>query len=153
MIDKAKSEYVCPICLGIAGTENDDTLIRQQDIVYKDELAMVFVASYFIGKNEGHLIVVPTTHYENIFDLPDKVGVHIFSLAKKFSAVMQGAYRCGGVTTLQNNGVNAGQHALHYHLHLFPRYKDDNIYAHMNSKRQTTPAERVVFAKKLVSYV
>jgi histidine triad (HIT) family protein len=149
MFNHSPLDYVCPICLGVQGVENSDTLIRHDDIVYKDDKVMVFIASYFIGKNAGHLIVVPTEHFENIFDLPDDVGAHLFLIAKKMSIAMMNAYNCEGITTLQNNGPAAGQHAFHYHLHLFPRYVEDDIYAHMNSKRQTTPEERKPFAEKM----
>ena len=141
--------YTCPICLGAQGIENDKTLIRQSDIVYKDDAVMVFVASYFIGNNSGNLIVVPIEHHENIYDLPDELGAHIFAIAKKFSLIMREAYGCQGVTALQNNEPAAGQHAFHYHLHLFPRYDNDDIYAHMNSKRETTAEERWPFAEKI----
>jgi histidine triad (HIT) family protein len=149
MLHHAPDNYICPICLGVQGVENEHTLIVANDIVYRDKHVMVFVASYFIGRNEGHLIVVPNNHYEHIYDLPDEVGAHIFKIAKKMAALMSVAYGCAGVTTLQNNGPAAGQHAFHYHLHLFPRYADDDIYAHMNAKRQTTPAERAVFVEKI----
>ncbi len=149
MHNHATQDYICPICLGVQGIENSSTMIFQSDIVYKDDKVMVFVASFFIGNNSGHLIIVPLEHYENIYDLPDEIGAHIFSVAKKFTLIMKKAYGCDGVTTLQNNEPAAGQHAFHYHLHLFPRYENDDIYTHMNSKRATTPEERMPFVEKI----
>jgi histidine triad (HIT) family protein len=151
MYNHAPSDYICPICLGVQGVESEDTLIRQSDIVHKDEVVMVFIASYFIGNNPGHLIVVPTQHYENLYEVPEEVGAAIFSASKLFSIVMRKAYGCEGVTTLQNNEPVGNQHALHYHLHLFPRYKDDNLHAHMMEKRVSTPEERASFVEKLVA--
>lgn len=149
MFNSSPPDYVCPICLGVNGIESDKTLIRQSDVVYKDDSVMVFVASYFIGNNPGHLIVVPLQHVEHIYDLPDELGAKVFSVARKFSVIMKNAYGCGGVTTLQNNGPAAGQHAFHYHLHLFPRYVGDDIYAHMDTKRETTVQERLSFVQKI----
>lgn len=149
MHNHAPQSYKCPICLGIEGVENDDTMIRQSDIVYKDVKVMVFVASFFIGQNSGHLIVVPIEHYENIYNLPGEVGAHISSIARKFSIIMRKAYECDGVTTLQNNEPAAGQHAFHYHLHLFPRYENDDIYDHMTNKRATTEQERLQYSEKI----
>lgn len=137
--------YVCPICLGVQGVENGDTLIRQSDIVYKDNVVMVFVASYFIKGSEGHLIVVPTKHFENIYDLPGEIGARIFSTAKEFAIKMKFAYGCDGVNLLQNNEPAAGQHAFHYHLHLFPRYEGDNLWQNMGEKREATLEEREKF--------
>jgi len=149
MHNHAPPDYICPICLGVQGIENDKTLIRQSDIVYRDELVMVFIASYFIGRNDGHLIVVPLQHFENFYDLPDKIGSHLFTVARKFAITMRQAYNCDGVMIQQNNEPASGQHAFHYHLHLFPRYDNDNIFEHMNSKRETTAQERLPFAEKI----
>lgn len=149
MYNHAPSHYVCPICLGVQGIENEKTLIRQSDIVYKDESVMAFIASYFIGNNPGHLIVVPTAHYENLYDLPDEVGAHIFSIARKIAITMKKAYGCEGVMTLQNNEPASGQHAFHYHLHLFPRYANDELHTRMMTKRETTVEERLPYAEKI----
>jgi histidine triad (HIT) family protein len=149
MFHHAPPHYTCPICLGVKGIENEDTLIRQSDIVYQDEFVTAFVASYFIGQNEGHLIVVPNVHYENMFELPDRVAAEIMKVAKHLSSVMLTAYQAQGVTTLQNNGPAASQHAFHYHLHLFPRYDNDDLYQYMNNKRLTSVEERLLFAQKI----
>lgn len=41
---------------------------------------------------------------------------------------------CDGVTFLQNNEPASNQHAFHYHLHVLPRYTNDNLHAHMLEK-------------------
>lgn len=143
----ASPNYICPICLGIQGIENENTLIRDSDILFIDEFIMVFVASYFIKGSEGHLIVVPIDHFENFYDLPDQIGSKIFSVAKKFAKKMKAAYDCDGINILQNNEPAAGQHAFHYHMHLFPRFKGDNIWDEMAHKRVTTQKERLKFVK------
>lgn len=153
MHNHAPPDYVCPICLGVQGVENDQTLIRQSDVVYKDESIMVFIASYFIGKYPGHLIVVPVEHYEHIYDLPENIASKLLVIAKKISIVMKKAYECDGVMMLQNNEPASGQHAFHYHLHIFPRYEGDNIFAYMDQKRETTVEERLTFVEKIRYYL
>ena len=34
---------------------------------------------------------------------------------------------CDGYNVLQNNGEAAGQTVFHFHMHLIPRYKDDDV--------------------------
>jgi histidine triad (HIT) family protein len=34
---------------------------------------------------------------------------------------------CDGYNVLQNNGEVAGQTVFHYHMHLIPRYKEDDV--------------------------
>jgi len=58
---------------------------------------------------------------------------------------MKSAYGCDGVNLLQNNEPAAGQHAFHYHLHLFPRYDGDSLWENMGKKREVSLEERKKF--------
>jgi histidine triad (HIT) family protein len=149
MYNHTHRDYKCPICLGIKGIENKDTLIKKSDIVFRNRLVTVFVASFFIGKNLGHAIIVPNKHHENLYDLPNLVGKEIFALSKKVALVMKNAYGCDGITILQNNEPAGDQHAFHYHLHVFPRYKNDNFSKNLTNKKLASQKVRKVFAEKL----
>lgn len=152
MYNHAPKEYECPICIGVGGIENDATLIRQSDIVYKDDFVMAFISSFFVGKNEGHVIIVPKEHFENLYDLPEKIAHAIVDLSKKVALAVRESYHADGVTIQQNNEPAGGQHAFHYHMHVFPRYKDDMIYQHMYAKKSTTALQRLPYATKLKTY-
>lgn len=147
----APKDYICPICLGVNGVENDQTLLRLHDIVYIDEFVTAFINSFWIEGNEGHVIVVPNEHYENLYDLSDGLGAHIFAVAKKIALAMKKSYKCDGITLLQNNEPAGGQHAFHYHLHIFPRYDGDHLHTNMGDKQLADPAARLSFATKLRS--
>ncbi|MEO6508787.1 MAG: HIT family protein [Patescibacteria group bacterium] len=151
MYKHAPLDYKCPICIGLKDPGTPDTLIIADDIVYKDDLVSVVVNSFFIGNNPGHVIVVPNDHYENIYDLPDQVGHRVHEVAKKMAAVLKEAYKCDGITTMQNNEPAGDQHAFHFHFHIFPRYKDDNLHQHMTNKRLAPPEERNTYSDKLRS--
>lgn len=146
----APNTYVCPICLGTQHIENERTLMKQTDIVYGDDTVTVFVNSFFIGNNAGHVIVVPNEHYENLYELPSEVGHHIFDIAQKMAIVMKKAYITDGITIRQNNEPAGDQHAFHYHLHVFPRYKSDGFNEILpEQKRLADPEERAQYAAKL----
>lgn len=146
----APKDYVCPICLGVKGIENNDTLIRQPDIVYKDEAVTILVNSFFMPSNEGHVIVVPNGHYENIYDLPSETGHKIFDVAQKMAKAMKQAYSADGITIRQNNEPAGDQHAFHYHLHVFPRYTGDKFNeAKPEDKYLADTTEKAQYADKL----
>lgn len=150
MFNHAPSDYVCHICLGVQGVENEHTLLRRNDLIYQDDIASAFINSFWVGKNEGHVIIVPNQHFENIYDLPDEVGSRIFSIAKQVALALKQTYQCDGVTVRQNNEPASEQHAFHYHLHVFPRYESDEFNVRMTEKnRLSEPAERVKFGEKL----
>lgn len=146
----APENYICPICVGVEEVDSPDTLIRPSDIVYRDETVMVIINSFFMGKNSGHVIVLPTTHYENIYDLPEEIGQHVFEVAQKMAKVIKTSYLCDGITLRQNNEPAGDQHAHHFHLHVFPRYTDDGFNSiQPEQKRLAQPEERAIYAEKL----
>lgn len=142
----------CPICLGINRTENEDTLIRLDDVVFSDDLVTVFINSFFVGDNSGHVIVVPNEHIENIYAIPKPVGHRIFEVTQKMSVAIKNAYACDGITIRQNNEPAGDQHAFHFHQHVIPRYQNDNFNSVQPSeKRLADPVERAEYAKRLIA--
>lgn len=153
MHNYVKEDYICPICLGIKGIENDDTMLKKPDLIYRDDLTSVFMNSFFITGNEGHLIVVPNEHFENIYDMPVEYANAIMATTKKMSILVKEAYPCDGITLRQNNGPAAGQHAFHFHLHIHPRYDNDTFNQEIANKRATTLEERQKYIDKLKKHV
>ena len=49
-----------------------------------------------------------------------------------------------GMNVLQNNGEAAGQTVHHFHVHLIPRYKDDNISIKWNTMDLTDDEIEIV---------
>lgn len=149
MFTHAPVNYQCPICFGIQGIENNLTLVKQPDFIYKGKNVSALINSFYIKNNKGHVIVVPNQHFENIFDIPQAILNEIMETVKKVSFAIKKTYHCTGITLLQNNEPDGGQHAFHFHLHVFPRYKNDNLYANMLDKKLLDPKERNECAKKL----
>jgi histidine triad (HIT) family protein len=147
----APAGYICPVCPSIKGEEGNDTLIKRTDVVYQDDVVSVIVNSFVMGQNNnGPVIVVPNTHYENIYELPSEVGHHIFDIAKKMAIAMKQAYKADGVMIKQNNEPASDQHAFHYHMHVIPRYKNDGLNTILpEQKRLADPAERAEYAERL----
>lgn len=149
MYNHAPKGYHCPICLGVEGIESEHTLLLKQDLVYQDDMVSAFINSFWIKNNPGHVIVVPNKHYENIYDIPDDVASHIHKIAKKIALAMKKAYKCEGITILQNNEPAGNQHAFHYHMHIFPRYTNDGLHANMMNKQLADPGMRKQYVVKL----
>lgn len=150
MFNHAPKNYKCPICIGLSGIENEDTLLKQADEVYKDDLVTAYINSFWIPTCDGHVIIVPDEHYENIYEIPNNVGHRIFEVAKKISIAMKKAYKCDGITIRQNNEPASSQHAFHYHLHIFPRYDNDSFDISLAKKKVLSdPKERIKYATKL----
>ncbi len=152
MFNHAPSEYKCPICLAIRGIESDDTWIKQSDIFYKDDLVMGFIGSKFVTGNEGHPLIVPVQHFENMYDMPESYGHRVFDVAKQVAVAMKEVRACAGVNIVQNNEPAADQHAFHYHMHVIPRFEGDNFHVEFWNARKSEPEERIRYADAFRAY-
>lgn len=152
MFNHSPADYCCPICLGINGVEDERTLLRKTDLLYTDELVSVFMNSFFIRGNEGHVIVVPNTHIEHLYDLPEHISHRVIEVAKRYAIIIKKAYRCDGILLQQHNEPAGGQHAYHFHLHIFPRYLNDDFFEQVKKKIKTTSDERLPFINTLKKF-
>lgn len=92
--------------------------------LYEDEDFKVFLD--LSPTSYGHALIIPKEHYKNLFELDDTIASKALVLAKKVGASMMNTLHCDGLNVLQNNGEAAGQTMFHFHIHLIPRYKEDD---------------------------
>ena len=92
-------------------------------IVYEDECCMAFPDSDPIA--EGHLLLIPKEHFLDADDLPEELFVHLMRVSRRLVAALKRTYNPDGYSIMQNGGCfnDIG----HYHLHLFPRNKNDGF--------------------------
>jgi len=77
--------------------------------------------------SKGHALILPKEHYANLYELPEELASKVMLVAKKVVTMMTEITGCDGYNVLQNNGEAAGQTVFHYHMHLIPRYKEDDV--------------------------
>lgn len=77
--------------------------------------------------SKGHALILPKEHYANLYELSDELAAKVLIVAKKVITKMTEVLGCDGYNLVQNNGEAAGQTVFHFHLHLIPRYKDDQV--------------------------
>ena len=73
--------------------------------------------------SEGHALIIPKNDYANLMELDEKTAAGVLPLAGKISRAMMDGLKCDGLNLVQNNGEEAGQTVMHFHLHMIPRYK------------------------------
>ena len=76
---------------------------------------------------KGHALILPKSHYKNLYELPDATAADVMKLAKKMAAQMTEKLGCDGFNLVQNNNEVAGQTVFHFHMHLIPRYEGDQV--------------------------
>lgn len=93
-------------------------------IVYEDDLVIAFLDISQVTK--GHTLVVPKEPFENVYELDEKTAGHLFKVVVKVSKALKKAFNLEGLNIVNNNGKIAGQAVFHYHIHLIPRYVNDD---------------------------
>lgn len=91
--------------------------------IYEDDIVKVFLD--INPTTNGDTLIVPKKHIENMLDLDDKTLSHIHKISKDIYSVLKEKLNIDGLTIVQNNFY--GQEIKHYHVHLIPRYKNDNV--------------------------
>ncbi|MBQ1310845.1 MAG: HIT family protein [Blautia sp.] len=76
--------------------------------------------------SKGHSLILPKAHAANLYELDDETAGKAMILAKKMAGRLQKALGCDGLNVVQNNGECAGQTVFHFHMHLIPRYINDD---------------------------
>ena len=76
---------------------------------------------------EGHVLILPKEHFDNIYELDDDTAGHVFKVAKKIATAMNKTLDMDGLNVVQNNGEAAGQTVFHFHMHIIPRHNDDTV--------------------------
>ncbi|MEC9491268.1 HIT family protein [Flexistipes sp.] len=99
--------------------------------------------------NYGHTLLIPKKHFNNILDAPEDVGEKTYPVAQKIAKGIKQALKCDGINIIQNVEEAGGQEVFHSHLHIVPRFKDDNIRFSMKKKKYASDDDMCKFAKKI----
>lgn len=94
---------------------------------------------------------MPDQHFENMYELPKEYAGEIHQAAQLVAFAMKDTYRCDGITTRQHHEPAGSQDVWHYHLHVYPRYKQDLFY--FTRGLQTKPEKRVISAERLKKWI
>ncbi len=89
--------------------------------IYEDEIVKVFLDVN--PSHNGHTLIVPKNHYQDLFDIDTEILNHILKVAKQIAINLKERLNYDGLSICENNGY--GQEIKHFHLHLIPKYKDE----------------------------
>jgi len=98
--------------------------------VYEDEHTMVFMD---IAKDvDGHMIAISKKHINNILDCDVDTLNHLMFTVKKIANHCVDECEYDGINLLNANDESADQSVPHFHIHIIPRKRNDNVDAWPN---------------------
>lgn len=93
--------------------------------VYEDDLVLAFldIAPF----NYGHVVIIPKEHHNSITTIPEDISARMIAVAPKIGVAQLRGLKAEGFNLMLNNGSAAGQTVWHCHLHVIPRFTDDQV--------------------------
>jgi histidine triad (HIT) family protein len=88
--------------------------------------------------SEGHTLVIPKLHYENVFESTPETLPEVHLLARRVARAIQASLAPDGLMMFQLNGAAAGQTVFHYHAHLIPRMTGSDFKLHGRQRADDT---------------
>jgi histidine triad (HIT) family protein len=150
MFSHAPDNYHCWFCDIVQGSRKPST--QPEDVIWRTDAITAFIGSHWWPNNPGHVIIIPNTHYEALYDIPPETGATIFEASRQVAIAFKRVYQCDGTSTRQHNEPAGYQEIFHYHLHVFPRYENDYLYDLTHQRRESAPEDRLPYARKLRAY-
>jgi len=93
--------------------------------VYEDDKVFAILDTSQV--TPGHTLLITKEHVRNIFDYDDKFASEIFSRVPKIAkAVKSHNEDVKGLNIVMNNEEIAYQSVFHSHIHLIPRYHEND---------------------------
>jgi len=93
--------------------------------IYENDYTYAFLD--ISNDGNGHILVVPKQHFENVLDCDDEYLAQVMKTVKLISSHL--VNNCGfeGVNIANNSGKSAEQSVMHLHFHILPRKSDDTF--------------------------
>ena len=93
--------------------------------IYEDEDFKVILDASPATK--GHALILPKEHFADMYEMDSELLGKAAKVAQKVIRYETDVLNCDGYNVLQNNKEAAGQTVFHFHMHLIPRYKEDDV--------------------------
>lgn len=116
--------------------------------IYEDDYTYVFLD--ISNDANGHTLVIPKKHCENLLDVDSETLNHVISTVQKVSKHY--VENCGatGINILNASGQDAEQTVFHFHIHILPRFKNDGLMVFPNLKKNEKSLEQIQEKLKLI---
>jgi ATP adenylyltransferase len=107
-------------------------------IVYRGKHCYVILNTY--PYTNGHVMVVPYAHIDELQKLPVEAAQEMMALTQKMEGVLRSLYRPDGLNLGMNIGKAAGAGvAEHIHMHVLPRWVADANFMSVVGETRVLP--------------
>jgi histidine triad (HIT) family protein len=91
----------------------------------------------------GHTLVIPKRHVDDLWSLDRDTAAVLAEAVLRVGAALRDALRPDGLNVIQSSGAAASQTVFHLHVHLVPRWHDDQFGGIWPGERPPCPADEL----------
>ena len=91
--------------------------------IYEDDTVIAILDISQVTK--GHTLVIPKQHTESFMSCDAELMKHVMEVAQMLSVRIMERTHAAGMNILSNINEAAGQSVMHFHVHLIPRYENE----------------------------
>lgn len=94
-------------------------------IIYEDEKYLAFLDLSQVTR--GHTLVIPKKCSQSVLTASSQTVAEVNQIAQKIAQIFVQRLDAKGVNILTNAEAVAGQTVDHYHVHVIPRYEEEEL--------------------------
>lgn len=132
-IDESSKDDGCIFC-----TKYREADLRAALVLAQTQHTVVMMNKY--PYNNGHLLIAPKSHENNLARLPGEVFSEVNEVLRKAVEVVRHAFNPGGINLGMNLGKSAGAGIeAHLHWHIVPRWEGDTNFMPVIGETRVMP--------------
>ncbi len=117
----AEATTSCVFCQIVRGE------LTPEILTFCDSQTAVFPSRHQQPRNRGHMLVVPTRHVAQIYEIGNDLAAPLMTTLVCVAAAVKAVWGADGVSIRQNNERHGGQDVFHVHFHVIPRFAGDGF--------------------------
>lgn len=94
--------------------------------VYEDDHFLAFLDISQV--TPGHTLVIPKKHARNLLEMTPDETAALFNIVSRVTKKVESATQPQGMNIISNMEEIAGQSVFHTHVHILPRYSQDDDF-------------------------
>ena len=95
------------------------------DVIAQNEFGVILPEPHSLSK--GHSVIIPLRHVSSFFDITDKERKSMLSLLEQARNELTLRHHPTGFHIGFNDGTVFGESTAHLHIHIIPRYENQNL--------------------------
>lgn len=108
-------------------------------IVFENEDTIAFIDLRQF--HSGHVLVIPRRHIVDIRDADEQTAMAVMATVAKVARAVSAVFPSDGLSLWHSAGAGANQEVPHLHVHIHPRFLDDDVLRVYPSAPSLPPRE------------